>query len=80
MAAYLAGAIGTAASPCGTPQAEAAVTAVTFAFGSQFDLSDGPGTVLNVVGAYGRLKGYVDSSSLSLGYHPLFFHGRSGIS
>ena len=70
MAAYLAGAVGTAAL-LGAPQAEAAVTAVTFGFGSQFDLSDGTGSYRWTVGSLGYLKAYASGSSLSLGYHPL---------
>ena len=68
---YLAGFAGTAAL-LGAPQAEAAVTAVTFGFGSQFDLSDGTGSYNRwTVGSFGFLKAYATGSSLSLGYHPL---------
>jgi MYXO-CTERM domain-containing protein len=62
---YLAGAVGTAAL-LGAPQAEAAVTAVTFGFGTEFNLSDGSGyTAVNP--GFGALNAQVDASRLFIG-------------
>ncbi len=62
---YLAGAAGTAAM-FGAPQAEAAVTAVTFGFGSEYTASDGY-PQLWPVGSFGGLYGGAEGSYLNLG-------------
>ena len=56
LAGYLAGAIGTAAL-CNVPQAEAAVTSVTFGFGSSFDNSYGAHDI-SVGPGFGTIRGY----------------------
>ena len=76
LAGYLAGAAGTAAM-LAAPQTEAAVTAVTFAFGPVFNAADdvgGNGTyfaVNNVPGDYlGYLQGWANANFLLLGGTP----------
>jgi MYXO-CTERM domain-containing protein len=89
LAGYLAGAAGTAAT-LAAPQAEAAVTAVTFAFGPVFNATDdvgGYGTyfaVNNVPGDYlGYLQGWATADFLQLGgftttpYAGLVYHNKS---
>ena len=68
MAAYLTGAVGTAAM-LGAPQAEAAVTAVTFGFGSEYTLADGTNTWA-VGPGFGTLYGFRpgDGSQFRLGF------------
>ena len=69
---YLAGVAGTAAL-LSASQADAAVTAVTFGFGSVYDVSDGNGKfwVGRYLGPYGDLFGHTTASSTGkvwLGY------------
>jgi MYXO-CTERM domain-containing protein len=61
---YLAGAVGTVAL-IGAPQAEAAVTAVTFGFGTDYNISDGSNNWS--VGSFGFLQGTANSIRLALG-------------
>lgn len=62
---YLAGAAGTAAL-LGAPQAEAAVTAVTFGFGTEFNTLDGGYRDFSV-GSFGNLFGNAYNGSFFLG-------------
>jgi hypothetical protein len=88
MAAYLAGAAGTAAL-LGAPQAEAAVTAVTFGFGPTLEKADGPGFLLfSVNSGFGNITGYTGNSpdkvglgSYSFGpvYHTASFSSFTGL-
>ena len=73
---YLAGAVGTAAL-LGAPQAEAAVTAVTFGFGSEYTSTDGTNNTWSVSPGQGTLIGYANASAthLWLGYNPASRYG-----
>ena len=73
---YLAGAVGTAAL-LGVPQAEAAVTAVTFGFGSEYTSTDGTNNTWSVNPGQGTLIGYANASAthLWLGYNPASRYG-----
>lgn len=75
---YLAGAVGTAAV-LAAPQVEAAVTAVTFGFGPQFNVSDGLGFFLSAVngGTFGNMAAEATADSLRLGcrYTPVYNNG-----
>jgi hypothetical protein len=84
---YLAGAAGTAAL-LGAPQAEAALTAVTFGFGPSYNLSDTNGNINWAVngGTFGYLRGNLNGNYLSLGgdnvgavYHNGHFGSSSGL-
>ncbi len=66
MAGYLAGAVGTAAL-LGAPQAEAAVTAVTFGFGPQYTVADGFNDFWTVGPGFGTLLGRAGVGYLFLG-------------
>ena len=63
---YLAGAVGTAAL-LSAPQAEAAVTAVTFGFGSELTAADGRNNASTVGPGFGYLRSYGATRYLSLG-------------
>ncbi len=64
IAAYLTGALSTAAM-LAAPQAEAAVTAVSFEFGPVFENGDGGQEF--TVGGFGNLQGYAGPSHVRLG-------------
>ena len=67
LAGYLAGAIGSAAVLT-APQAEAAVTAVTFGFGSEFTPSDGFNDFWSVGPGFGTMSAGNGGSYLTIGY------------
>ena len=80
---YLAGVLGTAAL-VGAPQAEAAVTAVTFDFGPTFNFSDGHG-LFGTTPSFGELTGRVNNGYLNLGsgslsYGSVYHNGSGGAS
>jgi MYXO-CTERM domain-containing protein len=66
MVGYLVGAVGTAVI-LATPQAEAAVTAVTFGFGSQYTAADGTNTYWPISPGFGKIVGAANSNYLVLG-------------
>jgi hypothetical protein len=68
---YLAGAVGTAAL-IGAPQAEAAVTAVNFGFGTEYTLSDG-NAAWTVGPGFGTVFGLSETTRVSLGFGLLAF-------
>ena len=87
LAGYLAGAIGSAAVLT-APQAEAAVTAVTFGFGSEFTPSDGQGywsvgpgfgTMYANNAGFGVLLGYRLDSGLGSFYQNGSFRTDAGV-
>jgi MYXO-CTERM domain-containing protein len=61
--------VGTAAL-IGAPQAEAAVTAVTFGFGTEFNAADGSNLYWTVGPGFGTLGGSASTGNLRLGLHP----------
>jgi len=77
---YLAGAVGTAAL-LGAPQAEAAVTAVNFGFGTEYTLSDGIFNHWTVGPGFGTIYGHASTNYFLLGNHlspSFFYHTASG--
>lgn len=84
MAGYLAGAAGTAAL-LGAPQAEAAVTAVTFSFGTELNVADGPGHNFVNGGSFGTIYSAISSFYFYFGqfgggsqvYRTAGFNGRA---
>jgi hypothetical protein len=77
---YLAGAVGTAAL-LGAPQAEAAVTAVNFGFGTEYTLSDGISNNWTVGPGFGLIYGHASTNYFLLGNHlspSFFYHTASG--
>jgi hypothetical protein len=84
---YLAGAVGTAAL-LGTPQAEAAVTAVTFGFGTTYNTSSGYNSGWTVGPGFGSIRGSANTggvvslglnSSLGAVYTNGSFFGAGGL-
>lgn len=62
LVAYLAGAVG-GTFLLGAPQADAAVTAVTFGFGSVLDITDGSSYTTPTTPSFGTIPRWVSSSS-----------------
>lgn len=69
LTAYLAGAAGFTAA-LAAPQADAAVTAVTFGFGPTFTAADSVYDDFWSVGGFGMLAGFSDGISVYLGANP----------
>lgn len=76
LATYLTGLVG-GSFLIAAPQAEAAVTAVTFGFGSEYTSTDGSNNTWSVDPGQGTLIGYANASAthLWLGYNPASRYG-----
>ena len=77
LAAYLTGVVGSSFL-VSAPQAEAAVTAVTFDFGSVFSAADGY-SAFQTTPSYGQLFAFADPGSHLLGHLYGKFNGFSGV-